>query len=144
MERGDKMKKITIFSLAGLLLLAFSAVAMAHYEGWGHMRDYKGHMGDYRGHMHDYRDYRYDDRDYGRYQGYCWNYPDKAKAIDSSEAARAEVERYLKTTRNPNLKAGEITELEEGFEVNIETKEGSLADKVLVEKKTGRLIPVYR
>jgi hypothetical protein len=55
--------------------------------------------------------------------------------------ARAVVENYLQSTRNPNLKLGKITEQGDAFEAEIVTKEGSLVDKLLVDKSTGWMHP---
>jgi hypothetical protein len=64
------------------------------------------------------------------------------KPLDEQQAKR-EVENYLKSTRNPNLKVGKIEDKGADYEVNIETKDGSLVDKILVEKGTGRMQPAY-
>jgi hypothetical protein len=53
------------------------------------------------------------------------------------------VENYLKATGNPNLKLGEIKEMESFFEAEILTKEGSLADKIMVDKYTGWMRSIY-
>ncbi|MDT8272049.1 MAG: hypothetical protein RRA35_02545 [Desulfomonilia bacterium] len=53
------------------------------------------------------------------------------------------VEDYLKSTRNPNLKLGKITEKEAHFEVEIVTKDNSLVDTVAVDKYTGWMRSVY-
>jgi len=50
--------------------------------------------------------------------------------------ARQEVENYLSSTRNPNLKMGKIEDKGNDYEVNIEIKDGSLANKILVNKDT--------
>jgi len=57
------------------------------------------------------------------------------------DGARAVVENYLKSTRNPNLILGKITEQGDAFEAEIVTKEGSLVDKLLVDKSTGWMLP---
>ena len=45
--------------------------------------------------------------------------------------------------RNPNLKLGKIEEKGNNYQVNIETKEGSLVDKLLVDKNTGWMRSAY-
>ncbi len=60
-----------------------------------------------------------------------------------ADGARAVVENYLQSTRNPNLKLGKITEQDDAFEAEIVTKEGSLVDKLLVDKFTGWMHPAY-
>ncbi len=57
--------------------------------------------------------------------------------------ARSVVEKYLTSTRNPNLKLGKITEREDVFEAEIVTKDGSLVDKVIVDKSNGWMRPAY-
>jgi Spy/CpxP family protein refolding chaperone len=50
---------------------------------------------------------------------------------------------YLESTRNPNLKLGKIEDKGNNFEAEIQTKDGSLVDKILVDKRTGRMRSVY-
>ena len=58
--------------------------------------------------------------------------------------AKAIVNNYLNSTRNPNLKLGKIKDEGYAFEVEIVTKKnGSLVDKVLVNKNTGWIRSVY-
>jgi hypothetical protein len=57
--------------------------------------------------------------------------------------AREMVENYLRSTRNPNLKMGEITDKEKYFEAEILTNDGSLADKIAVDKTTGWMRSIY-
>lgn len=59
------------------------------------------------------------------------------------QQARQEVEDYINSTRNPNLKVGNITEKGNQYEVTIETKDGSLVDKILVDKDTGYVQSAY-
>jgi hypothetical protein len=53
------------------------------------------------------------------------------------------VDNYLRATRNPNLKLGKITDKDTYFEAEILTKEGSLADKVAVDKSSGWMQSIY-
>ena len=64
--------------------------------------------------------------------------------IDSSEEASALVSGILEERGNPYLKAGKVTESGRDYEVEIVTQDGSLANKVYVEKQTGRIIPAFR
>jgi hypothetical protein len=57
--------------------------------------------------------------------------------------AREVVENYLKSTRNPNLEIGNITDAGEVFEAEIVTKDKSLAGKVLVDKISGWIRSAY-
>jgi len=61
----------------------------------------------------------------------------------SEDQARQEVENYLSSTRNPNLKMGNIEDKGNDYEVNIETKDGSLVNKILVNKSTGWMRSAY-
>ena len=54
------------------------------------------------------------------------------------------MESLLERRNNPNLQVGKVTEAGRDFEVEIVTKDGSLANKLFVEKRTGRIIPAYR
>ena len=62
----------------------------------------------------------------------------------SQDDVKDEVENYLKSTRNPNLKVGKIEDRGTSFEVTIETKGGSLVDRILVDKTTGRMQSAYQ
>ncbi len=57
--------------------------------------------------------------------------------------ARAILENHLQSMRNPNLKLGEIEDKGNVFEAEIQTKDGSLVDKILVDKNTGWMRSVY-
>lgn len=62
----------------------------------------------------------------------------------SEKDAKAILENYLRSTRNPNLKLGKIEDKGNAFEGDIVTaKDGSLVDKVLVDKYTGWMRSVY-
>ncbi len=47
------------------------------------------------------------------------------------------LEQYLSARHNPNLKLGEITDKGTLFEAPITTKDGSLVEKIQVDKNTG-------
>jgi hypothetical protein len=64
------------------------------------------------------------------------------KPLDE-KGAKGILENYLRRTRNPNLKLGKITEQGNYFEAEIVTKEGSLVDKILVDRDTGRIRSIY-
>lgn len=62
----------------------------------------------------------------------------------SEKDAKAILENYLQSTRNPNLKLGKIEDKGNAFEADIVTaKDGSLVDKLLVDKYTGWMRSVY-
>jgi len=81
---------------------------------------------------------------YGQQYGgqYGPQYQQPQKPLDENEA-KEEVEGYLKSTRNPNLKIGDVQEKGNDYEINIVTKDGSLVDKILVNKETGWMRPAY-
>jgi hypothetical protein len=64
--------------------------------------------------------------------------------IGSGEEASAVVNGLLERRGNPYLKVGTVTESGRDYEVEIVTREGSLANKVYVEKQTGRIIPAFK
>jgi hypothetical protein len=69
-------------------------------------------------------------------------YQQPQKPLDKDQV-KEQVENYLKSTRNPNLKIGKIEEKGNEYEVDIETKGGSLVDKLLVNKETGWIRSSY-
>jgi hypothetical protein len=81
---------------------------------------------------------------YGRQYGpqYGPQYQQPQKPLDKDQV-KEEVENYLKSTRNPNLKIGKIEEKGNDYEVDIETKAGSLVDQLLVNKDTGWMRSAY-
>lgn len=77
-------------------------------------------------------------------QGYGWDdrYGENTDPL-SQDQARLLVENYLRNRGNPNLKLGELTEEEGYYEASILTKEGSLVDKLHVDKQTGWFRSAY-
>ncbi len=59
----------------------------------------------------------------------------------SADQAKALVDQQI--SGNPNLKAGKVTEKDGAYEVDIVTKDGSLVDKIQVNKQTGWFRSVY-
>jgi hypothetical protein len=59
------------------------------------------------------------------------------------EDARDLVEDMLRRSRNPNLKLGGVEDKEQYFVVDILTKDGSLVDKMQIDKETGMMRSVY-
>lgn len=59
----------------------------------------------------------------------------------SADQAKALVEQDIRA--NPNLKAGKVTEKDGAFEVEVVTKDGSLVDKIQVNKQTGWFRSAY-
>lgn len=64
------------------------------------------------------------------------------KPIDAKEA-EAMMKDYLKATRNPNLKLGEIKDAGNAFEAEIRTQNNALVDKILIGKTTGSVRSAY-
>jgi hypothetical protein len=69
-------------------------------------------------------------------------YQQPQKPLDEKEAT-ALLENYLQSTRNPNLKLGKIEDKGNAFEAEIQTKDGSLVDKILVDKNSRWMRSVY-
>lgn len=69
-------------------------------------------------------------------------YPQSQRPMEEKDA-RAILEDYLSSMRNPNLKLGEIKDQGNAFEAEILTKENSLVDRVMVDKNTGSMRSVY-
>ncbi len=61
----------------------------------------------------------------------------------SKEQAGQIAEAHLQALGNPNLRLGEVSELESYFEVPIVTKDGSFVERLLVDKRTGWLRSAY-
>ena len=74
--------------------------------------------------------------------GYAPQYQQPQKPLNENQAKQL-VENYLQATRNPNLKLGKIEDKGNAFEANIVTKDGSLVNKVLVDKNTGWMRSAY-
>ena len=88
-------------------------------------------------------------QDQNRYGPYSpeYSYPPYQRRpetlLNEKEAERI-TESYLNATGNPNLKLGEIEQKDAVFEAEIVTKEeGSLVDKVIINRRTGRLRSIY-
>jgi mono/diheme cytochrome c family protein len=65
-----------------------------------------------------------------------------AKPLNQQEALK-EVEAYLNRLGNPNLKTGKITEKGDDYEIEIVTKDGSLVNRIQVNKSTGQMRSEY-
>ena len=55
----------------------------------------------------------------------------------NNQQAKRLLEDYLRNRNNPNLKLGEFTEKGNVYEATIVTKEGSLVERIQVDKTTG-------
>jgi hypothetical protein len=81
---------------------------------------------------------------YGQQYGpqYAPQYQRPQRPLNENQAKEM-VENYLEATRNPNLKLGKIADKGYAFEADIVTKDGSLVNKVLVDKNTGWMQSAY-
>ena len=70
-------------------------------------------------------------------QGYGARQHRQYKTPIDKEEAKQMLEDYIRSTRNPNLKIGKLKEKAETFEAEIHTKDGSLVDKIIIDKKSG-------
>jgi hypothetical protein len=71
-------------------------------------------------------------------------YQKRPKTLLNEEEAERITESYLNAIGNPNLKLGKVEEKDDVFEAEIVTKEeGSLVDKVIINRRTGRLRSAY-
>lgn len=61
----------------------------------------------------------------------------------SEDQARLLLENYLKNTNNPNLKLGGISSKDGFYEAQIVTQDGSMVDKIQVDKNTGWFRSAY-
>ena len=78
---------------------------------------------------------------YGTQQGPQYQHQQKPLG---KEEAKQEVENYLMSTRNPNLKLGKVTDKGSYFEADVVTKgNDSPVDKILVDKNTGWMRSAY-
>jgi hypothetical protein len=73
-------------------------------------------------------------------QGYGLQYQQPQKPITKSDA-ESMLQDYV--SRNPNLKVGTVQDEGNSFEANVTTKDGSLVNKLFVDKDTGRIRSEY-
>lgn len=72
----------------------------------------------------------------GRGYGYGPQYQQLEKPLGKKEA-KEQLENFVASLRNPDLKAGKITEKDDYFEGEILTKKDVLVDTIIVDKNTG-------
>lgn len=78
----------------------------------------------------------------GSHSGHQHGNPIQGSSVTEAQA-KSLVEKYLGSTRNPNLMIGNISENSSYFEAEITTRDGSLVDRIRVDKSTGTLRSVY-
>lgn len=144
------MKRFAIGVLAAVLVIGVGSFAMAgpygpsvqqaqaYGGGWGYGPMMGGGYGGYgmgRGMM-----------GWGYGPG-CWGWRGAGYAPAgqplTKESATQILQNYIARTGNPNLKLGEVTETPNTVEGKIVTKDGSLVEKIVVDKATGRMNPVF-
>lgn len=76
------------------------------------------------------------------YPGYGPQYQQPRKYPEEKDV-KGILENYLRSTRNPNLKLGKITEKDNYFEAEILTKDDSLVDKIIVDRYMSWMRSVY-
>jgi len=82
--------------------------------------------------------------DYGRPYGYPNDRRDpRYQEPLEKEDAQKVVEDMLRQSRNPNLKPGDVEEKDRYFVVDILTNDGSLVDKMQIDKETGMMRSIY-
>ena len=128
-ERKKEMKKTLLLAITAVLVLLLG-VGM----GYAHMGSGYGMGPGMMGPGYGYG--------YGPRYGYGPQSQGPSKPLNKDQAKK-EVENYLSSMRNPNLKVGKIEEKGNEYEVDIETKDGSLADKIMVNKDTGSMRSAY-
>lgn len=110
------MKKIVVVSL---VVLAALAIGLTFFPIEGKAQMGPGMMG-----------------------GYGLQYQQPQRPIEEKDA-KAILENYLRSTRNPNLKLGKIEDKGNFFEGEILTRNDALVDKILVDKYTGWTRSLY-
>lgn len=122
------------------MVLFEHALRMGH--GYGHSRGPGGRTG---------RDYSYGmgpgmmggyGPGCGMGPGYGRQRPSDGKSVVQKEA-KAMMNDYLKSSRNPNLKLGKIKNVGRAFEAEILTTKNDLVDKILIDKSTGYMRSAY-
>jgi hypothetical protein len=75
--------------------------------------------------------------------GYGRGYSNKATTAPLTiEQAKEVFNRHLSYTRHSNLKLGKIVDKDTYYEADILTKQGSLVDKLKVDKRTGWILTI--
>ncbi len=127
--------------LASVIVLSLSGFAWS-YMGpeWGMRSRWGSPMGPY---------------SMGRMMDYCmdamnrWWTPERSSfnyrglSLSKSDAERL-LGDHLTSLRNPNLKIGKFTEESDRFIAELTTKDGSLVDKLIIGKYSGRIRSTYR
>ncbi len=138
------MKKALAITVTAVLVGGLASFASAH-GGWGGGQTMWNRDADNYGRGKHMYARSFDGRGYG--PGSCRGNSGISRSfgeVDKAGTAAEIVAGRLEDTGNPNLKVGKVTEAGRDFEVEIVTKDGSLANKVFVEKATGRILPAFK
>lgn len=73
----------------------------------------------------------------GQGRGYGAQHYNRSGKPVTLDQAKVLVEKYVDRMGNPNLKSGKVTDKDKYFESDITTKDGSLVNKLYVDKQTG-------
>lgn len=136
------MRKVVALVVVTVLVLGIGGLALAHGFGpYGRASGAHGPMG---GFMMGPGMMGQGTGPMGQYGSHpCWEASGitsspQAKALTKDEATIL-LQGYIVRLRNPNLKLGTITETDTAFEAEVLTKDNSLVEKVLLDKRTGWL-----
>ena len=147
------MKRVLSISIAAAFLLVFG-LGMVHAQQAGNTYSGQGQGG--RGHAYNtasggwhcpwmgHGSMMQDRGDMGcgmRETGGVRQSTDRLLTKDQAEQMMQNYVRYL---NNPNLKAGDVADKGEFFESTVVTKEGSLVEKIQIDKSTGSFRNVYQ
>lgn len=110
------MKKILLSIILGAGLLAGMETSASAMDGW-----WGGPFGDY-------------------CRGSEWGWYGARKEIRTAQEARKLVQKYF---ANEDVKVGKVTDRQHFFEVDINDKNNSLIDVVIVDKRTARIRSIY-
>lgn len=78
------------------------------------------------------------------YYGRNPDYTPKTTVPIGLNEAKAAFEDYISSTKNPNLRLDKIKEQNGRFSAEVTTKEGSLVDRLELDRATGYIRSVYR
>jgi hypothetical protein len=136
-------KTVFVISLVLAVAFVFGTATVQSQPGRGGYGMGRGMMGDYGGYgMGPGMMGGYGSGGYGMGRGYGRQSQSTGKSIDAKEA-EAMMKDYLKSTRNPNLKLGNIKDAGGAFEAEILTKNNDLVDRVHIDKATGNIRSAY-
>ncbi len=134
--------KIVFLSILAVMLASFASQSNAQGMGRGMMGGMGGGYGMGPGMMN---------RGWGSGPQYGSPYAPRYQAQPNEKPqrpieqrdAKDLLENYLRSTRNPNLKLGPVVDKGDRFEAEVQTRNGSLVDRIVVDKTTGSLRSIY-